>query len=216
MFVLRNLRAAFGEREVLHGIDLQLENGEIVHVLGRNGAGKSTLLRAICGLVKSSADALTLEGTSLCDLAPERRFDYGIGLMPQGHRVFASLTVGVNVTLASRRRGERPWLLDELRSRIRILDERFDQRAGTLSGGETQMVLLARALIGNPRVVLLDEPAEGLDGTSLTLLRELIVACAERGSAVLIAEQRSEALGAIATGVRLLEDGTFGDRQATA
>ena len=212
MLTLRNLRAAYAGRAVLHGIDLRVAGGEVVHILGGNGAGKSTLFRAICGLTPASADELRLERTSLQMLSPEQRFACGIGFMPQGHRVFSSLTVGENIRLASRIRGVRPWLIDELRMRLRILDRRFDQRAGTLSGGETQIVLLARTLVGNPRVALLDEPAEGLDADSLALVLSLIAACAERGSAVIIAEPRIDALDDVATSVYELVDGRLRSR----
>ncbi len=212
MLTLRNLRAAYAGRAVLHGIDLRVAGGEVVHIVGGNGAGKSTLFRAICGLTPANSDELVLAQTSLQPLSPERRFACGIGFMPQGHRVFSSLTVGENVRLAARVRGVRPWLIDELRLRLSILDRRFDQRAGTLSGGETQIVLLARTLVGNPRVALLDEPAEGLDADSLGLVLSLIAGCAERGSAVIIAEQRTDSLRGVATSVHQLVDGRLQPR----
>jgi len=161
MLTLRNLRAAYAGRAVLHGIDLRVAGGEVVHIVGGNGAGKSTLFRAICGLTPANSDELVLAQTSLQPLSPERRFACGIGFMPQG---------------------------------------------------QTQIVLLARTLVGNPRVALLDEPAEGLDADSLGLVLSLIAGCAERGSAVIIAEQRTDSLRGVATSVHQLVDGRLQPR----
>ena len=209
-FVLRNLRAHYGASSVLRGIDLRVERGEIVAVSGRNGAGKSTLLRAIAGLTPARADEFTLAGKPFDNLAPEERFARGITFVPQGHRVFPSLSVGENVTLGVRVRGERAWSLAEIRERIPLVSQRFDQRAGTLSGGETQLVLVARALVGNGRLILMDEPAEGLDTNALALLQSLIIDSAERGASVLLAEQRTSYLDAIGARRFSLEGGQLG------
>ena len=148
-FTLRDLHASYATHAVLRGVNLDVAAGKIVLVTGRNGAGKTTLLHAIAGLVQATAETMTLADRSLAGLSPEDRFAQGVTLAPQGHRVFGSLTVGENLRLAARERGERPWTIPELRHRIARIDERFDQRAGTLSGGETQLLLVARALVGN-------------------------------------------------------------------
>lgn len=205
--VLRNMRAFSGSSMILRGIDLEVPCGEIVAVTGRNGAGKSTLLRAIAGLAPASVDELTLGGESLAEETPERRFAIGVTFVPQGHRVFGSLTVGQNVELGVRVRGESPWTLAEVKNRIPILAQRYDQRAGTLSGGETQLVLVARALVGNGRVVLMDEPAEGLDPDALVLVQGLLRECAARGAALVIAEAKTSYLVAIGARCLVLADG---------
>ncbi len=210
MLVLRDLRAAYDGREILHGVELRVAGGDIVQIAGRNGAGKSTLLRAIAGLVPTRADALSLDDLSIGNLTPEQRFERGVCFMPQGHRVFPSLSVGENIALAVRNRGKGPWDIDTLRSRFGMLEERFDQRAGTLSGGETQIVLLARALVGNPRVLLLDEPTEGLDPRALASMVGLIAECAERGTAVIVTDQQTDALSALASVRYELRDGFLG------
>lgn len=211
-FVLRNLHAAYGASAVLHDVDLDLAPGEIVCIAGRNGAGKSTLLRAIAGLTPARVDAIALGGTSLSVLAPERRFAHGVTLVPQGHRTFASLSVGENLALAACVRGERPWTLEDLLDRLPVLTERYAQRAGTLSGGETQLVLVARALAGNGTLVLMDEPAEGLDAQATMLLQSLVRETADRGAAVLITEQRTAYVDALGARRLVLSDGIISER----
>ena len=212
-FVLRNLYAGYGASAVLRGIDLDLAPGAIVCISGRNGAGKSTLIRAIAGLTPARADTISLGGRSLATLTPERRFALGVTLVPQGHRTFASLSVRENLALAARVRGERPWTLDALCDRIPIVGSRYAQRAGTLSGGETQLVLVARALAGNGTLLLMDEPAEGLDARATLLLQYLVRETAERGAAIVVTEQRTAYLDAIGARPLALIDGLIGERR---
>lgn len=211
-FVLRNLHASYGANAVLRGVDLDLAPGEIACIAGRNGAGKSTLLRAIAGLTPARVDAIALGGTALARLTPEQRFANGVTLVPQGHRTFGSLSVGENLTLAARVRGERPWTLAALSERLPFLAARYAQRAGTLSGGETQLVLVARALAGNGSLVLMDEPAEGLDVQATSILQSLLRETADRGASILISEQRTAYVEALGARRLVLADGIIAPR----
>ena len=206
MLRVRNLRAAYGAGEVLHGCDLDAPAGAIVALFGRNGAGKTTLLRALTGSTPSSGD-IELQAASLVRCSPEQRFARGVTYLPQSHRVFRSLSVGDNVLIGACRRGLQPWSIAELRERIPLLAARWSQPAGTLSGGETQLVLLARALAGNGALLLADEPAEGLDTRTIGVLASLLRESALRGAAVIVAEQRSEYLRDIAERTVTLTDG---------
>ncbi|GAC1421211.1 MAG: ABC transporter ATP-binding protein [Candidatus Velthaea sp.] len=210
MLHVRSLRAGYGADEVLHGCDFDARAGEIVALFGRNGAGKTTLLRALIGATPS-AGQIELHGESMGSRAPEERFARGMTYVPQGHRVFRSLSVGDNVLIGACERGPRPWRIDELRERIPLLAARWTQPAGTLSGGETQLVLLARALAGNGILLLADEPAEGLDMQAIRVLTGLLREAALRGAALIVAEQRSAYLRDIAGQTLTLSDGRLSD-----
>jgi branched-chain amino acid transport system ATP-binding protein len=161
------LRAGYGHVEVLHGVDVALAPGEMVTVVGANGAGKSTLLKAIAGLLPARTGSVTLEGSDITRTRAERRVGAGMALVPEGRRLFGPLTVAENLDLGaySKRRAGAPRLA-EARRRVEdlfpVLAERVDQPAATLSGGEQQMLAIGRALMSEPRVLLLDEPSLGL------------------------------------------------------
>lgn len=210
MLRVRNLAAGYGSDAVLRGCALDAAAGAVVVILGRNGAGKTTLLRALTGTTPSTGE-ITLRGQSLATLAPEDRFARGVTYLPQNHRIFRSLSVGDNVSIGACERGARPWRIDELRRRIPLLSARWTQPAVTLSGGETQLVLLARALAGNGDLLLADEPAEGLDVRGIDVLGALIGEAATRGATVIVAEQRSAYLNDIAAQTLTLVDGRLQD-----
>lgn len=161
---LANVHAFYGDSHILHDVSFSLASGTVLALLGRNGAGKTTCISSIIGLLQPREGEIRLYGKAIVGLSPERIARLGIGLVPQGRRIFPSLTVRENLVVAAQRRetGMAPWTLDRLYDLFPRLKERHAQFAGTLSGGEQQMLAIGRALMGNPRVLLLDEPSEGL------------------------------------------------------
>jgi branched-chain amino acid transport system ATP-binding protein len=163
---ISDVDAYYGDSHVLHGVSFTLEEGHLLGLLGRNGAGKTTCMSAIMGFLKPRRGSIRLFGQDIAGLAPETIAHRGIGLVPQGRRVFRSLTVRENLSVAIQRRkrtDNRPdWNFERVYSVFPRLKEREAQLAGSLSGGEQQMLAIARALMGNPRVLLMDEPSEGL------------------------------------------------------
>ena len=160
---LRGVDAHYGRSHVLRGIDLTLRKGRLLALLGRNGAGKTTTMLTIAGLLKASAGQISTFGRQVENLSPEAIARSGIRLVPQGRRVFASLSVQENLIVAQQvREVASPWSLERVYEMFPQLRQRHKQRAGTLSGGEQQMLVIGRALMGNPDVLLLDEPSEGL------------------------------------------------------
>ena len=210
MLRVDEISARHGRVPVLHGVSLSLEAGEILCLMGRNGAGKTTLLRTIMGLLPLQAGAITLDGERLDRLPAHRVPMAGLGYVPQGRRLFAGLTVAENlrVGLMARETGEtaREAALDLFPA----LAARLDQRAETLSGGEQQMLALARALCLEPRVLLLDEPTEGLQPSMVTAIRDAVVQQRTRGVGVLLVEQRLDAVLPVADRVAFLETGRMG------
>ncbi len=207
MLKVRNLDAGYGAVPVLRDLSITARAGEILCLLGRNGAGKTTLLKAIMGLVRASGGEITLDGTRLDRLPAWQVPKRGLGYIPQGRRLFNALSVAENlqIGLMARRRGAE--------TRARVLDmfprlrDRLHQRADTLSGGEQQMLATARALCLEPRVLLLDEPTEGLQPSMIALIREAVVALKRQGVAVVLVEQRIEAVLEIADTVSFIENG---------
>ena len=199
--------AGYCQVQVLRALSLGVRRGEILCLLGRNGAGKTTALKTIMGLVRPQAGEIILEGQRLDQLAAWKVARQGIGYIPQGRRLFGELTVEENLTigLMTRHRGAR--------TRARVLamfprlGERLDQIAGSLSGGEQQMLATARALCLEPKVLLLDEPTEGLQPSMITLIRDAVRAMAREGVAVVLVEQRVEAVLEIADRVVFIENG---------
>jgi branched-chain amino acid transport system ATP-binding protein len=199
--------AFYGRVQVLRGVSLTVRGGEILCLLGRNGAGKTTVLKAVMGLVAPRAGRIVLDGRRLDALAPHEVPRCGIGYVPQGRRLFAGMTVAENLAigLMTRDRGA------EVRARVlglfpRLAD-RLHQRAGTLSGGEQQMLALARALCVEPSLLLLDEPTEGLQPSMVAVIREVVSGLRANGVAVLLVEQRVDAVLGIADRVTFIENG---------
>ncbi len=157
------LRAGYGGKPVLQGIDLAVGRGQIVAVIGRNGVGKTTLMRALMGLLPATAGVIRIADSEVTRLAPHRRARLGIGYIPQGRDVFPRMTVSENLQVGETlcRDGAAPDYEGVYRD-FPILKERADQRAGTLSGGQQQQLAIARALVGRPEIILLDEPSEGI------------------------------------------------------
>ncbi|TDR95059.1 ABC transporter ATP-binding protein [Enterovirga rhinocerotis] len=183
---------------VLSGVDLEVREGEVVTLLGRNGAGKSTAIRVICGLLKPNAGRVELHGERIDGLEPAAIVGRGIAVVPEGRRVFGSLSVEENLLMGgfAHRRGIAPKLdLDAIYTSFPRLVERRTQLAGTLSGGEQQMVAMGRALMAKPRVLLLDEPSMGLAPMLIDAVFDMISTLAGKGLTILLVEQNaSEAL----------------------
>jgi branched-chain amino acid transport system ATP-binding protein len=197
----------YGDVPVLQDVSLTLAPGEIVGLLGRNGAGKTTTLRAIMGLVRPRAGGVRLDGVELTRLRPHEIPKRGIAYVPQGRRLFPFLTVEENLRMGLLVRGGGAETLESVLGLFPVLRERLRQRAGTLSGGEQQMLATARALCARPRLLLLDEPTEGLMPALVQRLLETIRELKARGVGVLLVEQRIEAALRVVDRVVLLETG---------
>jgi branched-chain amino acid transport system ATP-binding protein len=161
---LTNVHSFYGDSHILHGVSFALPSGSVLALLGRNGAGKTTCISTIIGFLTPREGEIRLFGDPIAGLSPERIARLGVGLVPQGRRIFPSLTVRENLVVAEQRRdmSTERWTVDRIYELFPQLRERHAQLAGTLSGGEQQMLAIGRALMGNPRVLLLDEPSEGL------------------------------------------------------
>ena len=214
MLRLDEIAAGHGRVPVLHGVSLTVAPGEILCLMGRNGAGKTTLLRAIMGLVPLTGGSITLEETRLDRLPAHRVPGAGLGYVPQGRRLFAGLSVAENLRVGLMAGGGGAARQGEVLDLFPRLAARLGQRAETLSGGEQQMLALARALCLAPRVLLLDEPTEGLQPSMVAAIREVVAAKRAEGVAVLLVEQRLDAVLPVADRVAFLENGRMGPMMA--
>ncbi len=206
---VEGLDAGYGPVQVLRGVSLDLRAGEVHCLAGRNGAGKTTLLKAVMGLVRPSAGRVLLGEHDLARLPAWRVPVQGIAYVPQGRRLFAELTVAENLEIGLMARQRGPAVRARMFDLFPVLEERLGQRAGTLSGGEQQMLAMARALCLEPRVLLLDEPTEGLQPSMVARIREVVGGLRETGVATLLVEQRVEAVHALADRVSFLENGVM-------
>ena len=188
---LTNVHAFYGDSHILHGVSFSLQQGGVLALLGRNGAGKTTCISTIIGFLRPRTGNIRLFGEAIGGLSPERISQLGIGLVPQGRRIFPSLTVRENLTVAQQRQGStaRPWSVDRIYEMFPRLRERHAQFAGTLSGGEQQMLAIGRALMGNPRVLLLDEPSEGLAPLIVAEVGRTIRRLKDEGQSIVLVEQ---------------------------
>ncbi|WP_457649170.1 ABC transporter ATP-binding protein [Profundibacter sp.] len=207
MLELRDINAAYGKVQVLHGLSLNVAAGEILCLLGRNGAGKSTTMKAIMGLVPISTGSMQLEGHEITGLPAHRVPRLGIGYIPQGRRLFAEMTVAENLQIGLMTRGKGAEVRERVLEMFPRLRERLHQRAETLSGGEQQMLATARALCLEPKVLLLDEPTEGLQPSMISLIRDVVVTLKEAGVAIILVEQRVDAVLEVADRIVFVENG---------
>ena len=208
MLCLENVRAGYGRVEVLHGVDLTLEPGRILGLLGRNGAGKTTTIRAIMGLVDDLRGSIRIGGTELTGVAPHRVPGHGIAYVPQGRRLFPEMTVEENLRLGVLAgRGESADRLAFVLDLFPVLKERLHTTARRLSGGQQQMVAMARALASGPRVLLLDEPTEGLQPSLVDRILDTISELRATGTTMLLVEQKVEAALAVADRIAFIENG---------
>jgi len=206
---LSNVDALYGESHVLHGVSFALNQGRVLALLGRNGAGKTTCMNVIVGFLAPRNGDIRLSGETISRLAPEAISRKGVGLVPQGRRVFASLSVRENLVVARQMRPEtaRPWTIERVLELFPALAPRQRQAAGSLSGGEQQMLAIGRALMGNPRVLLMDEPSEGLAPVIVAELGRTIARLKEEGQSILLVEQNVNLAFALADDVVLLNTG---------
>ena len=211
MLEVKNIDVAYGKAKILHGLSLTAKPGEILCLLGRNGAGKTTTMHAIMGLLRLQAGSVLLDGEDLGSLPAHEVPRHGIGYIPQGRRLFAELTVAENLEIGLMVRNRGRETLDRVLDLFPRLRERLDQAAETLSGGEQQMLATARALCLEPRVLLLDEPTEGLQPSMIELIRQVIVRMKAEGVAVVLVEQRVDAVLSIADRVAFIENGRNGE-----
>jgi branched-chain amino acid transport system ATP-binding protein len=188
---LTNVEAFYGDSHILHGVSFSLQPGGVLALLGRNGAGKTTCISTIIGFLKPRGGEIRLFGESIEGLSPERISHLGIGLVPQGRRIFSSLTVRENLIVAQQREDTtaKPWNVERIYAMFPRLRERHAQVAGTLSGGELQMLAIGRALMGNPRVLLLDEPSEGLAPLIVAEVGRTIKRLKDEGQSIVLVEQ---------------------------
>jgi branched-chain amino acid transport system ATP-binding protein len=207
MLEVQAVDVAYGPAVILREVSLSVAPGEVHCLLGRNGAGKTTLLKAIMGLLPLRAGRIALSGEEISALPAHEVPQRGIGYVPQGRRLFGELTVAQNLEIGiMARKGARAVLSEVLELFPRLAD-RMGQRADTLSGGEQQMLATARALCLKPAVLLLDEPTEGLQPSMIQAIRDVVVGLRAEGVAVLLVEQRVDAVLAVADRVSFLENG---------
>lgn len=207
MLELRNIVTGYGQAEILHDFSLDVKAGEIHCLLGRNGAGKTTTMKAIMGLLELRSGEIVLDGQIISDLSAHEIPRLGIGYIPQGRRLFSELTVAENIEIG--------LMVGKFgkKTRERVLDifprlrQRLNQMANTLSGGEQQMLATARALCLEPGVLLLDEPTEGLQPSMIEQIRQVIVQMRDQGVAIVLVEQRVEAVLSIADRITFIENG---------
>ncbi|QET04316.1 ABC transporter ATP-binding protein [Cupriavidus pauculus] len=203
------LSAAYGKRAVLHGVSLEVRQGEIVALVGANGAGKTTTLSAIMGLLPAVSGTVSFDGTSFGDLAVERRVARGISLVQEGRQTVPQLTVAENLAIGAYLRRDRDVAADvaHVYALFPRLAERHRQPAGTLSGGEQQMLAIGRALMARPRLLLLDEPSMGLAPKIIAQIFRIIEQIRAEGTTVLLVEQNAREALAMADRAYVLEQG---------
>ncbi|ATD61813.1 MAG: ABC transporter ATP-binding protein [Janthinobacterium svalbardensis] len=216
MLTIHNLHAAYGKVEVLHGISLEVPKGKLVTLIGSNGAGKTTTMRAISGMLKPKSGTVTLGGKDVTGLDSHRIARAGLAHSPEGRRVFASMSVTDNLLLGafprftrSRPKGDIKGDLDKALDLFPRLKERRDQLAGTLSGGEQQMLAMARAVMLNPEVILLDEPSMGLAPILVEEVFRIITRLKGEGVTMLLVEQFAAAALNVADYGYVLENGSI-------
>ncbi|HWI25648.1 MAG TPA: ABC transporter ATP-binding protein [Stellaceae bacterium] len=208
LLAVEEVHAAYGLSRVLFGVSLEVATGECVCLLGRNGVGKTTTMRSIMGLTPPSQGRVLWRGDNIAGWKPHRIARAGIGFVPEDRRIFAELTVWENLDVAARAaRRQSRWTVEAVYELFPVLHELRDRRGGFLSGGQQQMLTIARTLMGNPELLLLDEPSEGLAPLVVDTLREKIAALKAQGLTILLAEQGVEFSLALADRVYVLEKG---------
>jgi branched-chain amino acid transport system ATP-binding protein len=204
---IRDVDAYYGDSHVLHGVGFALQGGRLLGLLGRNGAGKTTCMSTIMGFLKPRRGSITLFGEEVAGLAPETIARKGICLVPQGRRMFRSLTVQENLEVARQARENGTWTIERVFTLFPRLKERHAQVAGSLSGGEQQMLAIGRALMGNPRVLLMDEPSEGLAPLIVAEVGRTIARRKSEGQSIVLVEQNVKLAFSLADEVVILNTG---------
>jgi branched-chain amino acid transport system ATP-binding protein len=210
MLAVRDLRVNYGAIRALHGVSLKVDRGEIVTLIGCNGAGKSTTLRAISGLVRPSGGDIEYEGRGICKLAPHEIVRLGVAQSPEGRGIFANMTVEENLELGAFAREDTANISKDREHALSLfprLKERYKQSAGTLSGGEQQMLAMARALLAKPKLLLLDEPSLGLAPQVVQTIFKIIREINAAGTTILLVEQNANQALKVAHRAYVLEVG---------
>ncbi|MGA8611989.1 MAG: ABC transporter ATP-binding protein [Xanthobacteraceae bacterium] len=212
LVLVDDVHTYYGKSHILHGVSLTVEPGEVVGLLGRNGVGKSTTLKTIMGLVQPSQGTVRLDGRAITGLPPHKLARLGIGYVPEDRRIFRLLTVMENLRTGLDRDGvteeRRQTLLDKVFTYFPVLAERRTQAGGTLSGGEQQMLAIARAMMLEPKIILLDEPTEGLMPRMVSQIRQIIDVLHNEGVAILLVEQNVPLTLAASQRVYIMEKGS--------
>jgi len=206
---LTGIDALYGESHVLHSVSFSLNPGRVLALLGRNGAGKTTCMNAIIGFLPPRAGEIRLFGETIGKLSPETISRRGVGFVPQGRRIFPTLTVRENLVVSRQKRAgiAVPWTLERVMELFPRLKERLQQGAGSLSGGEQQMLAIGRALMGNPRVLLMDEPSEGLAPLIVAEVGRTLLRLKQEGQSILLVEQNIKLALDLADEVVILNTG---------
>jgi branched-chain amino acid transport system ATP-binding protein len=199
---LADVHTYYGDSHVLHGVSLAVGPGEVVAILGRNGMGKTTLIRSVVGFTPPRRGSVIFDGRDVTHWSPSRRITQGMALVPQGRRVFVSLSVRENLAVA--RGGGGPWSLERVYELFPRLRERARNRADRLSGGEQQMLAIGRALMSNPRLLLMDEPTEGLAPLMVKEVRDVLAEINRAGVSVLLVEHNIKVALSLAHRVYLM------------
>ncbi len=219
LLAVRDLHTYYGDSHVLHGVSLDLHAGRIVAILGRNGMGKTTLIRSIAGLTPPRRGEVIFEGRAFQNAPPYAIAQAGVAIVPQGRRIFKSLSVRENLALptsvlAGRSRaqpepGRKHWTLDTVLAEFPQLAERLDTAGGSLSGGEQQMLAIGRALMANPALILMDEPSEGLSPKLVQRVEEIMRGLRQGGHAILLVEQNLALALSVADRIHVISSGRF-------
>jgi branched-chain amino acid transport system ATP-binding protein len=210
MLHIENLNAWYDRSHVLQGISLQVNKGEIVTLMGRNGAGKTTTLRSLMGLLSKRQGKASIDGISFLDLPAHERFHLGLAYVPEDRRIVSGLTVKENLELgviAQKNRGDMAALVDEIAETFPRLKERLQQDGTSMSGGEQQMLAIARAMIAKPKVILLDEPSEGIMPVLVDEMFELFAKLKQQGLTILLVEQNVQQALKISDRAYILDQG---------
>jgi len=219
LLAVRDIHTYYGDSYVLHGVSLELRAGEIVAILGRNGMGKTTLIRSVAGLTPPRRGDIAFRGSSIAGKTPYAISQGGIAIVPQGRRIFKSLSVRENLllptsALAGRSRmaaeaGRKLWTLDAVLAEFPQLAERLDHAGGSLSGGEQQMLAIGRALMANPSLILMDEPSEGLSPKLVQRVEEILRGLRASGHSILLVEQNLALALSVADSIHVISSGRF-------
>jgi branched-chain amino acid transport system ATP-binding protein len=198
MLEVKEIHSNYGKSHILHGVSLELKQGELVCLLGRNGVGKSTTLKSIMGIVRPTQGSIRFDGKELVGSHPYQIARFGVGYVPEDRRIFKSLTVHENLSMGIQKAknngsAERVWTIDKIYELFPNLGERRSNKGSHLSGGEQQMLTVARTLMGNPKLILVDEPTEGLAPLIVKDVLEMLAAVRKSGVTVLMVEQNFKA-----------------------
>jgi branched-chain amino acid transport system ATP-binding protein len=207
MLKVQGIQTYYGESHILHGVDLEIEKGEVVCLLGRNGAGKTTTLRSVMGLTPPREGSILLNGENIARKKAYEVGRMGVAWVPEERRIFKTLTVMENLLIAERKGEEGKWTIDRIMEIFTNLERRRQNRGDELSGGEQQMLAVARALMRNPQLILLDEPTEGLAPIMVDAVMDVIQRIKEEGVTIFLVEQNVEASMKVAHRHYILEQG---------